>query len=168
MKVNVEFVPCIRAEPKRRLKSEGVLAAPEKQRNPLILYQLTMYCDSERCELDFVAEMIIGADSKWVYLKDRKISRENLGKVCSRYSLNKVLLTAFFMPKEAVLVIVRQMCLFIYVNCTNLFEAVKAEWAKIRLPQYDERWFLGNEKANEWEKEFGQQIWEPLGIQIRK
>ncbi len=159
MKVNEELVSCIRAEPKRCLK---ITDDPSELTMPLILYQLTMYCDSERCELDFAFEKVTDVDSRWLYLKDRKILRENLGKVCPKYSFNKVLLTAFFMPKEAVLVMVRQMSLFIYTNCRSLYDPVKAEWAKLRFPQYDECWFLGNAKAKEWEKDFSQPIWEPM------
>lgn len=127
-----------------------------------ILYQLTMRCDFEHCELDFGFRKIMKVDSAYVYLKDRKVRREYLGTIIPQYSLNKVLLTSFFIPKETVLIIVRQMCLFLYYECGALFKSAELEWEKLRFPSYDEQWFAGNVKAEQWEKEFRQQAWEPI------
>jgi len=123
---------------------------------PKLLYQLTMRCDYERCEFALACHEIEGVDPEYVYLEDRKFPRENLGTIIPEYGLHKVLLTACFMPKEAVFLMARKMGIFIYHNYNRgpLFERVKEEWLLLRRPVYDQKWFSGNKKVKAWEKEF--------------
>lgn len=88
--------------------------------------------------------------------ENRKVLRENLGIIIPKYALNEVLLTSFFMPKEAVLIMARKMGIFLYQNHNrgSLFETTKQEGMRLRNPGYDEKWFSNNKKAKVWEKEF--------------
>lgn len=127
-----------------------------------ILYQLTMRCDKKRCEFAFSLAEIKRVDVGYIYLEDRKVARKNLASIAPQYGLDKILLTAFFMQKEAVLVMARQMCMYLYRNNSTFFPLAQEEWERMRIPKYDTCWFSEKGKIRLWEREFMQQLWEPI------
>lgn len=126
------------------------------------IYQLTMWCDLQECRFDFAVSEIRQVCGGYVYLKDRKVHRDMLGRIIPQYSVNKVLLTAFFMPKEVVLQMARNMCQFIAANYKEMEKPARETWKRLMSPGNDSTWFLGNEQADRWEKEFHLPGWEPV------
>lgn len=128
-----------------------------------ILYQLTMRCDKESCQLAFTLHRIEKVDKGYIYLENNKIPEEYLGKIICRSLTDKTLLTVYFVQKEAVLMMVRQMGIYIYKNCKHLFPSVREEWSRLRFQKYDSAWFVQNSKVTLWEREFRQEFDELAG-----
>lgn len=113
-----------------------------------------MRCDLETCDLDFAVHEVKQVNMEYVYLKDKTIQRTILGRIIPRYSGDQVLLTAFFLPKEAVLQMARKMCQFMICNYGEMADPAKSAWSMLMFPENDSDWFAGNRKANIWNAEF--------------
>ncbi|WP_027216825.1 hypothetical protein [Butyrivibrio fibrisolvens] len=125
-----------------------------------VLYVLTVKCTTEKCEADLEAHWVTYIDEDFIYVDIRKWKQSALLELeVIEKEKDEIIVRIPFFIKEAALVWVRQCLLYIKNNGSRqLANRAKEEWAHILNPGYDEHWFTGGKKAEEWRDEMRKSI----------
>ena len=120
-----------------------------------VLYILTVRCTAVSCDEDLEAHMIIDIDEDAIYIQDKKILRKKMMEVESiKDEKDEMRLRVPFLIKEAAIIWIREIFIEIQKNGTfEMYNAAKEEWVKIMHLKYDQNWFIGEKKVEEWREE---------------
>lgn len=120
-----------------------------------ILYVLFVRCTAKKCAIDLQLHEITEVTDDYIHVGIKAYNRSELMEVESiRFTEDLVILRIPFLKKEAAIVWVREALMMI---CTKgspqMKDAARSEWLNIINPDYDQEWFTGGKKVEEWRAE---------------